>query len=164
MKTCLVCKKELEESNFHKDKKRNDGLNPWCRICCKEYQKNIPKNKRQEYEKINYFKNKDKILLKMAEDRRKNPEKYLLKNKLYKLKNPDKCANYRKISRERHKEERKIHRLVKKMVDKGVLYKSTYCVDCKKDCKTNGHHENYNKPFDVIWLCHQCHMKRHRTV
>lgn len=35
--------------------------------------------------------------------------------------------------------------------------------DCK-DCglkDTEMHHEDYDKPLDVIWLCRICHLKRH---
>lgn len=38
----------------------------------------------------------------------------------------------------------------------------------RKDCehcgakKTDGHHSDYSKPLDVIWVCRPCHMKLHR--
>ena len=28
--------------------------------------------------------------------------------------------------------------------------------------KTDGHHEDYSKPLDVIWLCRRCHLQHHR--
>jgi hypothetical protein len=37
------------------------------------------------------------------------------------------------------------------------------CVDCG-DLKTDGHHHDYMKPFDVIWLCRKHHMETHRRI
>ena len=27
--------------------------------------------------------------------------------------------------------------------------------------KISAHHENYSKPYEVVWLCQSCHMLRH---
>ena len=39
------------------------------------------------------------------------------------------------------------------------LQKPKNCSKCGKECITEGHHEDYTKPLDVIWLCHKCHLK-----
>lgn len=37
------------------------------------------------------------------------------------------------------------------------------CRDC--NCEVvEAHHPNYDKPFDVIWLCKKCHWEEHRRV
>lgn len=28
--------------------------------------------------------------------------------------------------------------------------------------KVDGHHEDYNRPYDVKWLCRSCHLALHR--
>ena len=34
------------------------------------------------------------------------------------------------------------------------------CVDCGKPGE-HRHHEDYNKPFEIVWLCESCHHSRH---
>jgi hypothetical protein len=34
------------------------------------------------------------------------------------------------------------------------------CVICGNK-KVEGHHEDYNKPFEVLWLCKKHHLARH---
>ena len=36
MKTCASCKQDKEHSEFHKNRSRKDGLNPYCKDCCSE--------------------------------------------------------------------------------------------------------------------------------
>jgi hypothetical protein len=35
------------------------------------------------------------------------------------------------------------------------------CAKCGNP-ESEGHHEDYRKPFDVIWLCHKHHREAHR--
>lgn len=35
MKTCSKCKLSFPKSNFYKNKSRRDGLQKWCKECCK---------------------------------------------------------------------------------------------------------------------------------
>ena len=37
------------------------------------------------------------------------------------------------------------------------------CKVCGK-LKVEGHHEDYDKPLDVIWLCRKHHVERHREI
>ena len=41
----------------------------------------------------------------------------------------------------------------------GKIHRPEHCNRCKKYCKPEGHHPDYTKPYDVIWLCHSCHSK-----
>lgn len=45
----------------------------------------------------------------------------------------------------------------------GKITKPNNCADCGVvGARLDGHHEDYSKPLDVIWLCRPCHGKRHR--
>lgn len=36
------------------------------------------------------------------------------------------------------------------------------CADCGTTERVEGHHHDYDKPLEVMWLCRRDHMKRHR--
>jgi hypothetical protein len=42
-------------------------------------------------------------------------------------------------------------------IKKGKIIKPTHCSKCGKAGKIEGHHEDYSKPLEVIWLCKACH-------
>ena len=44
----------------------------------------------------------------------------------------------------------------------GKITKPEICEKCFKKRKLHGHHEDYNKPLEVIWVCDRCHTKIHK--
>ena len=67
--------------------------------------------------------------------------------------------------REGHRKEHYAHTLLNRAIEKGTIIKPDRCSKCGKTAqKINGHHEDYDKPYEVIWLCDQCHNARHREI
>jgi hypothetical protein len=50
---------------------------------------------------------------------------------------------------------------VKWAVATGVLIKPAICSNCGASKRLHGHHDDYSKPLEVVWLCVSCHHKRH---
>ena len=46
-------------------------------------------------------------------------------------------------------------------IKNGVINRPLCCTLCSSSKRIQAHHEDYNKPLDVIWLCEQCHKKIH---
>jgi hypothetical protein len=51
----------------------------------------------------------------------------------------------------------KAHQAVLRAIRNGKLIRPDRCSNCDALCKPEGHHESYEKPLDVIWLCKECH-------
>lgn len=67
---------------------------------------------------------------------------------------------YRKIHPERHEASKLIRNLVKSK----IIIKPSNCSKCNMECLTEGHHNDYSKPLEVIWVCHSCHMLIHNRL
>ena len=91
-KVCSKCKTEKPYEQFHKDKRRKDGIQSKCKECVREYDKKY----RQE--------NKEKLKERLKNRRKENKEKFREweKNKYNKHKN--KILEKSKKYREEHKE------------------------------------------------------------
>lgn len=81
--------------------------------------------------------NRESVIKKQRKRYKENPQKYRLKSREYSKKNPEKI-----IARN----------TARKLEDKP-------CIICGKNGE--GHHEDYSKPLDVIWLCHKHHQLHH---
>lgn len=47
-------------------------------------------------------------------------------------------------------------------INKGDIIRPDICTQCGRKRKyIHGHHYDYSKPLEVIWLCHNCHVNLH---
>ena len=47
-------------------------------------------------------------------------------------------------------------------IKNGTIERPVTCSKCGCTGKIEGHHRDYNKPLDVVWLCRRCHMEEHQ--
>jgi hypothetical protein len=93
---------------------------------------------------------KEQIRLRQAlaqqKSRRHNPE-YRRKNvENYKHRNYDKYL---------------AGRILRAAVQRGHISKPKHCTNCGLVCNPEGHHRDYSKPLEVMWLCRGCHCREH---
>ena len=69
-------------------------------------------------------------------------------------------AQYWRNQFKKHPLRFRIYKQVLRAVERGVLIK-TPCVKCGSEDRIQGHHNDYNKPLEVVWLCDPCHRKLH---
>jgi hypothetical protein len=54
--------------------------------------------------------------------------------------------------------------LVNKRIKLGHLKRPDRCERCGERSRTDGHHPDYSRPLDVVFLCRSCHMRLHSAV
>lgn len=75
---------------------------------------------------------------------------------------PEKQKIYRKISTQKYPEKNRAGNLLRLAVFKGKIQKPKNCEKCNYEAKRiEGHHMDYSKPLEVLWLCVSCHRKLH---
>lgn len=58
-------------------------------------------------------------------------------------------------------EKRRANKKLYYAVKTGKVIKPEKCQRCNKKDKLHGHHPDYNKPLEVVWLCTMCHGREH---
>tara|TARA_R100001244_G_C5145394_1_gene128695 strand:+ start:273 stop:743 length:471 start_codon:yes stop_codon:yes gene_type:complete len=76
-----------------------------------------------------------------------------------------KMSEKQKLKRKRPEEiiKNKARYEVRKALDNGSLIKGD-CSVCGSNIKIHGHHHDYFKPLDIIWLCPSHHHKEHARL
>lgn len=71
---------------------------------------------------------------------------------------------YRKRQKIKFPLKNKAREILQRAVKSGKIEKPNYCSNCgvqKEKNKIEGHHEDYNQPLKVEWLCKYCHRQKH---
>lgn len=131
MKKCFKCKEEKELSEFYQHKTMSDGYLGKCKDC----------TKKDAYILRHHSKSREKIL---AYDRARGGRQ---------------SAEYLQEYRQRFPKKYKAHNLVRSLIRKGILFRKP-CEICSS-LGADAHHDDYDKPLDVRWLCVAHHRKWH---
>jgi len=159
---CKKCGIDKEESRFEF---RNDT---------KKFRKTCKDCRNKKFNEA-YKDNKEKICKRNRETRNRSKEHYNAKSRERYWKNRKellgkarKRKGYKKIRinslvkwREKNKDKCSVYQKVIRALKSGKLKKSEKCQMCNKECNTHGHHYDYSKPLDVIWVCSECHRLLH---
>lgn len=135
MKICTKC--SLEYKSYLKK-----GKGTWCKKC--HYEWNRRYRKRPEVVKAH------------REYLRRYRQKNLTRVRLLDRKH----STYQRLKNHKQFCARQI---VRHAVNMGFLKKPKTCALSNQDCysRIEAHHDNYNKPLDVIWLCRYHHNAKH---
>jgi len=136
-KECFKCKAVKPLTEFYKHSEMLDGHVNKCKECNKV---DVTTNRNN---KLEYFREYDRM-------RSKRPER--IKNALEQTK------------KWRTEDKRRVacHNAVARAIKAGKLVPEP-CVRCQSE-KSLAHHEDYDKPLDVMWLCQPCHSQRHKEL
>lgn len=154
-KKCRACTSIKRKTHFYKDKSRKDGYMYECKLCVSKRNKitHNTEESRAWYRKYN------KIYRSLPVP----AEKMKASNKKYRSTEKGKAARRKHVIKWRLKNAEKVlvHNIVTAAIRTGKL-KSKPCVVCG-DKKSQAHHEDYDKPLNVIWLCSKHHCEVHRV-
>jgi transposase-like protein len=60
--------------------------------------------------------------------------------------------------------------IVERAIKKGLIERPQICQECSTTCapvnnrpQIEAHHDDYNHPLNVRWLCRKCHFQWHKT-
>lgn len=134
MKTCFKCKRELPLSEFYKHPATRDKRLNKCKDCAKR-------------DTRVFRKDHDHVRVNDTERYHNQPGR--------KEQFEGNCESWRKRNPKAHE----AHKLVQDAVRTGKLVRQT-CEVCNAP-KAIAHHDDYDKPLDVRWLCKLHHNRFH---
>jgi ribosomal protein L37AE/L43A len=57
-----------------------------------------------------------------------------------------------------------IRYITRQLIRNGFIVEEYICEECGAEGRMNGHHYNYDNPFNIIWLCDKCHLSKHKDT
>lgn len=135
-KRCFKCGETKSLDDFYKHPTTVDGRLGKCKECAKQ-------DTRDNY--------------------RADPSKAAARAKSYCAKPDVRKRLYAKLKERRANDSLHFHarEMVSNAIKLGWITRASECSQCSSTEKIEGHHEDYTRPLDVIWLCFKCHRILH---
>ena len=145
MKDCGRCGKRKELSEYSVNRAKEDGLNSWCKDCLSAYRKE-----------------------RLAKANASRPEGWKQKTKdkaayqkEWAAARPGYMTKAKRDWWQKNRDRMKVKDAVRYAIKVGKLVK-TPCHVCGKE-QVEGHHPDYSRPLDVVWLCKEHHLAIHKS-
>jgi ribosomal protein S27AE len=136
-KACFKCKTVKPLLEFYKHSQMADGYLNKCKKCAKA---DVHKHRSENLEKVRQY------------DRNRANRSERIKA----------GVELTRIWRAQDQRRQKAHGMVYRAIKSGKLIRKP-CCKCGEQ-KSLAHHEDYDKPLDVMWLCQPCHKQRHKEI
>lgn len=164
-KQCRKCGAVKPLDSFYKQSARTDGHASNCKTCSDTINREYVKRNAEHIKavrKVRNARNPEPARLRAKVWRLENPERNAESTKKWKSDNPERWYESAKKWYLANPEKKKVHRQLRKAVLKGEVIKVNTCQACGViDARIEGHHPDYSKPLEVIWLCRSCHQRLH---
>jgi hypothetical protein len=151
MKQCFKCKAVLPKRFFYRHKMMGDGRLGKCKECTKT---DVKLNRLQHIDHYIEFERKRWLdpVRKSKDDVRKSSKAYRLQRKRSRAEKRNPMEQLKDTARRKAAE----------AIARGELVRQP-CRKCGA-FPTHGHHPDYSRPLDVIWLCPTCHLRTHNQI
>jgi hypothetical protein len=136
-KVCFKCNINKQLTEYYKHAQMGDGHLNKCKDCTK---KDANQHRANNLERIReYDRQRGKLADRIASNTAVN-----------------------RAWRAEDKRRQKAHSAVSKALRQGALLKEP-CCRCGNE-KSVAHHDDYDRPLDIMWLCQPCHKQRHKEL
>ena len=137
LKKCVSCKNDLSLEEFYKHPLTADGYMEKCKACHRALMQL----------------NRQKNLERLREYDRNRAHDPVRKKRQARISREWRAADPRRM---------RCHNAVRRAIIAGKLTKLG-CERCDNK-KAYAHHDSYDEPLNVMWLCQPCHKQRHKEL
>lgn len=153
VKKCFKCLIEKPLKDYYKHSEMSDGYLNKCKVCTradvlKNRNDNLEEHRARDRKRFNQPE-RVKARKELAERWKKDPKLRKRTNEL------------KKIWQEKNLVKRAAHVIAGNAIKYGKLIPEP-CEVCGKE-KVDAHHDDYEKPLDVRWLCRKHHNEHHKN-
>lgn len=155
-KKCFKCLKVKDLKQFYVHKQMADGHLNKCKSCAKsDVQVHRSKNleRIQDYDRNRHNNDKHRAAVKRGYKARTSTPEGRAKE-----------FQKAKVWQENNRPKRIAHYTAANAIKRGLIPKGESCERCGTTELLHAHHEDYDKPLAINWLCRTCHGVRHREI